>query len=49
MHAVFISGLPKLPAEKQWGYPDLQDRRYNVFRYQWVSSVTSGPGLASDL
>src|ERR1700691_5426521 len=24
-------------------------QRYNVFRYQWVSSLTFAPGLASDL
>jgi hypothetical protein len=49
IHAVFISGLPKLPSRKRSGLCFLPDRRYNVFGYQAFSSSTAEPGLASNL
>src|SRR5277367_2230922 len=33
-HAVFISGLPKLPCPTACGVPTLPLEAYNVFRYQ---------------
>jgi hypothetical protein len=49
LHAVFIPGLPKLPSWKPSELSFRPDQRYNVFRFQAFSSLSTKLGLASNL